>query len=635
MHLIIQYTIALANLYGIFDKALLLDIYNRQNKANMTQDELAAHFKQEAFILKKADIVLRGSEIIKAEIIDKKYYDVLKRYKAGKDYYIPERDILLKYQADNFIEPSAQYEALKAFLKNRLPDALPNKIDETAQQIAVLCRDGWDVQKIFDCLMQAGIYYNENFDMDITLKTITDMYNASRIWDNNGFKPNELSPKDFFNSNISRLSYEGSEIYEESEMLDDLESKITSELMTALATFEANQKYVSKGLPSTQLNVQLAARTVAQLREIADYITLSGVSTLRKMPLVEKVAEGLVEDWGVVLFDLLLDFEAFEMALIKKALKSDYIKVDEELLYLEQRLLPYGYAQVTFDGEYYYYAIAEEIKPNIKAILYSKDFRYRYYARRTKYLLDTIVFIYGIIKIDDAVRLIQGIEKELTATKTLRIVVEAVAKLKESCELVNDYIVFSEISAFYDDDISTKDRAVFVDTVKKYSANYDNIPLAKLTGIDIIWHQMNDDIAMTEPLAKIKELLEERLSDLIKDDEERADYLYELVYVINFAAKQAMPLTITHNMLRTVGMKPEEFQNFDQLYIEHVEQARLWLIKGHTKNSLEELGFNFAKYVPTVNDGPILRGPKVGRNDPCPCGSGKKYKKCCLKLQRH
>jgi len=22
--------------------------------------------------------------------------------------------------------------------------------------------------------------------------------------------------------------------------------------------------------------------------------------------------------------------------------------------------------------------------------------------------------------------------------------------------------------------------------------------------------------------------------------------------------------------------------------------------------------------------------PKVGRNDVCPCGSGKKYKKCCL-----
>lgn len=27
----------------------------------------------------------------------------------------------------------------------------------------------------------------------------------------------------------------------------------------------------------------------------------------------------------------------------------------------------------------------------------------------------------------------------------------------------------------------------------------------------------------------------------------------------------------------------------------------------------------------------IVKGPKIGRNDPCPCGSGKKYKKCCGK----
>ena len=26
----------------------------------------------------------------------------------------------------------------------------------------------------------------------------------------------------------------------------------------------------------------------------------------------------------------------------------------------------------------------------------------------------------------------------------------------------------------------------------------------------------------------------------------------------------------------------------------------------------------------------VRQGPKVGRNDPCPCGSGKKHKKCCL-----
>ena len=25
----------------------------------------------------------------------------------------------------------------------------------------------------------------------------------------------------------------------------------------------------------------------------------------------------------------------------------------------------------------------------------------------------------------------------------------------------------------------------------------------------------------------------------------------------------------------------------------------------------------------------VIKGDKVGRNDPCPCGSGKKYKHCC------
>ena len=30
-----------------------------------------------------------------------------------------------------------------------------------------------------------------------------------------------------------------------------------------------------------------------------------------------------------------------------------------------------------------------------------------------------------------------------------------------------------------------------------------------------------------------------------------------------------------------------------------------------------------------VKPKPVTRGAKVGRNEPCPCGSGKKYKRCC------
>ena len=34
-------------------------------------------------------------------------------------------------------------------------------------------------------------------------------------------------------------------------------------------------------------------------------------------------------------------------------------------------------------------------------------------------------------------------------------------------------------------------------------------------------------------------------------------------------------------------------------------------------------------YMEQKKSGTIVKGPKIGRNDPCPCGSGKKYKKCC------
>jgi len=41
---------------------------------------------------------------------------------------------------------------------------------------------------------------------------------------------------------------------------------------------------------------------------------------------------------------------------------------------------------------------------------------------------------------------------------------------------------------------------------------------------------------------------------------------------------------------------------------------------------------DFVKQKPSVAAPQISKpSPKVGRNDPCPCGSGKKYKKCCGK----
>jgi len=43
---------------------------------------------------------------------------------------------------------------------------------------------------------------------------------------------------------------------------------------------------------------------------------------------------------------------------------------------------------------------------------------------------------------------------------------------------------------------------------------------------------------------------------------------------------------------------------------------------------MAELQFVGGEANSSVNK-PVIKSKKPGRNDPCPCGSGKKYKKCC------
>jgi len=47
------------------------------------------------------------------------------------------------------------------------------------------------------------------------------------------------------------------------------------------------------------------------------------------------------------------------------------------------------------------------------------------------------------------------------------------------------------------------------------------------------------------------------------------------------------------------------------------------------RQTTQEAASAFDHLVESEPVAPITRGEKVGRNDPCPCGSGKKYKKCC------
>ncbi len=56
----------------------------------------------------------------------------------------------------------------------------------------------------------------------------------------------------------------------------------------------------------------------------------------------------------------------------------------------------------------------------------------------------------------------------------------------------------------------------------------------------------------------------------------------------------------------------------------------LQAFKALSQTVFQKIDPELQKHIPlnTLINEPIQSAPKVGRNDPCPCGSGKKYKRC-------
>ncbi len=67
--------------------------------------------------------------------------------------------------------------------------------------------------------------------------------------------------------------------------------------------------------------------------------------------------------------------------------------------------------------------------------------------------------------------------------------------------------------------------------------------------------------------------------------------------------------------------------------VQNVPERRRHVAARASKAEVAGLGGERREAQQSPTSGPPVtvrrQTPKIGRNDPCPCGSGKKYKKCC------
>ena len=68
-----------------------------------------------------------------------------------------------------------------------------------------------------------------------------------------------------------------------------------------------------------------------------------------------------------------------------------------------------------------------------------------------------------------------------------------------------------------------------------------------------------------------------------------------------------------------------------RLYKNMVDAKADWLYELPMWDEIFTAEEKKALYLEQKKSGTVVKAAKIGRNDPCPCGSGRKYKQCCGK----
>ncbi len=120
----------------------------------------------------------------------------------------------------------------------------------------------------------------------------------------------------------------------------------------------------------------------------------------------------------------------------------------------------------------------------------------------------------------------------------------------------------------------------------------------------------------TEVKGTVKELAEKYNQDVLT--------MVGFLDGINDSLKIANPIeTMTEDTVVSLAFDKE------RLYKNMVDAKADWLYELPQWDEIFDENTKKRLYREQKQSGTVRKEKKIGRNDPCPCGSGKKYKKCC------
>lgn len=343
-----------------------------------------------------------------------------------------------------------------------------------------------------------------------------------------------------------------------------------------------------------RLATLLDRMTKDELVKVARRYSVKGLTNLKKAEAVDKVRNTILNQS----LDILNVMEENSFKFFKELLEGTGLRRYEcnDLIYINY-LRNRGLAFTgTIDDELYV-ILPEELKGLLEKNL-TKDIREK--SKLNNQIIRTIAgmaYYYGVVSFE-------SLKSSINNLFNVRMTEEALIVLvNDGQELGYDYIA----SDNYICHIDVEDMDMLLDKLNCMELDYckfDKKALISAGRPDFI----EDN--------KQKTKLESALGELFVIDKK---ILMEEMDGFIFAIKNEMPISeAIDNFLEAYEIQSDEERNILVYELElFAKSIRRWSLKGYSQNEVEK---SMQRVVNEV---------KIGRNDPCTCGSNKKYKKCC------
>jgi len=345
-----------------------------------------------------------------------------------------------------------------------------------------------------------------------------------------------------------------------------------------------------------------------RLADIASSINLPGRSKMNKAELAAELPLHLLET-NRLDFILLLSREQ-EFQFYQEVLRQPFVQNNDITPGTYLHFIDHGVLFTFFDEDKLYFVIPEEVKEVLKKLNWDALLRTRSWEQEVLQYVSAAVNLYGVCNPELLLDIYHDQNNQGLRMEDLEEITDFHLRRNQHFLRIDGYYM----SQYFDDDTSGEIR----DLLRRTQNKPRYIPDKK----EFLKYSDDQYFEMTPQLLQLRLFILNQLCD----DNELVDTIIE---DIQLACSMEEPLQMIVNELERRNIN---FENMDQvkrfasLVTEVYNHTRLWSNCGYTPTELSALTGGSAS---RVSPGQRIAAVKVGRNDPCPCGSGKKYKKCC------